>query len=263
MGRLEGRRVLITGAAGGIGAVCARRLAEEGAELLLADLDGAAATKLADELGQASVQVDVTKSADIRRMVDAAYERWGRLDALFNNAGIIQARRLLELSEEDWDRMLNVNLRAVFFVLQAVARRMVKQDPLPGSEVRGKLIQTASIAGYRGGLPLTTHYAASKAGVISVTRSAAQALAPMKVTSNAICPGVVDTPLWAKLDADWVEIEGWEPGEAWKRRTAGIPLGRPEKAEDVAPLVAFLVSRDSDYMTGQAINIDGGLVMGN
>ena len=262
-GRLDGRIVLITGAAGGIGAACARRLAAEGARLVLADLDGPAVERLAGELGQVAVQCDVTVRADIDRMVDTAYRRWGRLDVLFNNAGVIQGKPLLDLTEEDWDRLMSVNLRAVFFVLQAAARRMLRQDPIPGSELRGKLIQTASIAAYRGGLPLTAHYAASKAGVVSITRTAAQALAPSKITSNCICPGVVDTPMWAKLDADWTALEGWERGEAWKRRTAGIPLGRPERPEDVAGLVAFLASGDSDYLTGQAINIDGGLVMGS
>ena len=262
-GRLDGRIVLITGAAGGIGAACARRLAAEGARLVLADLDGPAVERLAGELGQVAVQCDVTARADIDRMVDTAYRRWGRLDVLFNNAGVIQGKPLLDLTEEDWDRLMSVNLRAVFFVLQAAARRMLRQDPIPGSELRGKLIQTASIAAYRGGLPLTAHYAASKAGVVSLTRTAAQALAPSKITSNCICPGVVDTPMWAKLDLDWTALEGWERGEAWKRRTAGIPLGRPERPEDVAGLVAFLASADSDYLTGQAINIDGGLVMGS
>jgi meso-butanediol dehydrogenase/(S,S)-butanediol dehydrogenase/diacetyl reductase len=151
----------------------------------------------------------------------------------------------------------------VFFVLQAAARRMIRQDPMPGSELRGKLIHTASIAAYRGGLPLTAPYAASKAGVVSLARSAAQAFAPHRVTSNAICPGVVDTPLWARLDAEWSALEGWAPGEAWKRRTAGIPLGRPETVDDVAGLVLFLASAESDYITGQAINVDGGLVMGS
>ncbi len=262
-GRLDGRIVLITGAAGGIGAACARRLAAEGARLVLADLDGPAVERLAGELGQVAVQCDVTVRADIDRMVETAYGRWGRLDVLFNNAGVIQGKPLLDLTEEDWDRLMSVNLRAVFFVLQAAARRMLRQDPIPGSELRGKLIQTASIAAYRGGLPLTAHYAASKAGVVSITRTAAQALAASKITSNCICPGVVDTPMWAKLDSDWTALEGWERGEAWKRRTAGIPLGRPERPEDVAGLVAFLASADSDYLTGQAINIDGGLVMGS
>jgi meso-butanediol dehydrogenase / (S,S)-butanediol dehydrogenase / diacetyl reductase len=262
--RLAGRSVLITGAASGIGAACARRLAEEGAELLLVDLNGEGAEALARELGSgaSSIQADVTRSEDIRRMVEAAYQRWGRLDVAFNNAGIGQARPFLELTEAEWDRMLNVNLRSVFFSMQAIATRMIHQEPMSGSELRGKLIQTASIAIYRGGQPMMAHYSASKAGVASITRTAAQVLAPYAVTSNAICPGVVDTPLWKKLDEDIAEIEGIPVGEAWRRRIAFIPMGRPETPEDVAPLVAFLASRDSDYLTGQAINVDGGLVMG-
>jgi meso-butanediol dehydrogenase/(S,S)-butanediol dehydrogenase/diacetyl reductase len=258
-----GIHVLITGAASGIGAATARRLAQDGAQLLLADLNGDGAKALADELGQTAVQVDVTRAADINRMLEVAYQRWGRLDVLFNNAGIEGLRPLLDVSEADWDKVMNVNLRAVFFVLQATARRMRQQTPMPDSELRGKLIQTASIAAYRGGQPNMVHYSASKAGVVSVTRTAAQVLAPFKITSNCICPGVVDTPLWARIDAEWAELEGWEVGEAWKRRIAGIPLGRPEQADDVAGVVSFLARRDSDYMTGQAIHVDGGLVMGN
>jgi meso-butanediol dehydrogenase/(S,S)-butanediol dehydrogenase/diacetyl reductase len=261
--RLSGVNVLITGAASGIGAATAKRLAQDGAQLLLADVNGVGAKAVADELGQTSVQVDVTRSADITRMLEVAYQRWGRLDVLFNNAGIEGLRPLLDVSEADWDRVMDVNLRAVFFVLQATAKRMRQQPPMAESELRGKLIQTASIAAYRGGQPNMVHYSASKAGVVSVTRTAAQVLAPFRITSNCICPGVVDTPLWARIDAEWAELEGWEVGEAWKRRTAGIPLGRPEKADDVAGVVSFLASRDSDYMTGQAVNIDGGLVMGN
>jgi meso-butanediol dehydrogenase/(S,S)-butanediol dehydrogenase/diacetyl reductase len=261
--RLADLRILITGAASGIGAACARRLTEDGAQLLLADLNGEGAEALAQELDQAWVQTDVTRADDIQRMFDAAFERWGRLDVLFNNAGIAGARPLLEITEEDWDHMLDVNLKAVFFVMQAAAKRMRQQAPISGSELRGKLIQTASIAAYRGGQAYMVHYSASKAGVVSITRTAAQVLAPSKITSNCICPGVVDTPMWKKIDADWAEIEGWELGEAWKRRISLIPLGRPETAEDVAGVVSFLASRDSDYMTGQAVHIDGGLVMGN
>ncbi|MDQ6675317.1 MAG: SDR family oxidoreductase [Chloroflexota bacterium] len=261
--RLAGTHVLITGAASGIGAACARRLAQDGAQVLLADLNGDGAEALAHELRQASVQVDVTNSGDVERMLEAAYQRWGRLDVLFNNAGIAQARPLLEVTEAEWDRMMAVNLRAVFFVLQAAAKRMRQQELMPGSELRGKMIQTASIAAYRGGQAYMVHYSATKAGVVSVTRTAAQVLAEYKITSNCICPGVVDTPLWAGIDADWAEIEGWQIGEAWKRRISNIPLGRPEKPEDVAGVVSFLCSTDSDYMTGQAIHIDGGLVMGN
>jgi len=261
--RLEGIHVLVTGAASGIGAASARRLARDGAQLLLADVNGDGAKTLADELGQASVQVDITRAADIQRMLDLAFQRWGRLDVLFNNAGIAEVRPLFELTEDDWDHMLAVNLRAVFFVLQGAAKRMRHQSPIAGSELRGKLIQTASIAAYRGGLANMAHYAASKAGVVSVTRTAAQVLAADKITSNCICPGAVDTPMWRKIDAEWTKIEGWEIGEAWKRRTSVIPIGRPETPEDVAGVVSFLASRDSDYMTGQAIIVDGGLVMGN
>jgi NAD(P)-dependent dehydrogenase (short-subunit alcohol dehydrogenase family) len=119
-GQLDGIHTLITGAASGIGAACARRMARDGAQLLLADQNGDGAKSLADELGQASVQADVTHAEDIQRMLDLAYQRWGRLDVLFNNAGIAEARQLLDVTEDDWDRMLAVNLRAVFFVLQGI-----------------------------------------------------------------------------------------------------------------------------------------------
>ena len=263
MARLTGRTVLITGAARGIGAACARRLAADGARLVLADLDGAGVEKLADELGQVAVRADVTRNQEIERMLEEPYRRWGRLDVLFNNAGVIRLQPILEVTEAEWDRVMNVNLRAVFFVLQAAARRMMRQEPIPGSELRGKLIHTASIAAYRGGNHLMTPYSASKAGVVSLTRSAAQALAPHRITSNCVCPGAVETAMWEQIDREWGALEGLAPGEAWKRRIQPIPLGRPERPEDVASVVAFLAGPDSDYMTGQAVNVDGGLVMGN
>ncbi|HXA98044.1 MAG TPA: glucose 1-dehydrogenase [Candidatus Dormibacteraeota bacterium] len=263
MAAINGRTILITGAARGIGAACARRLAADGARLVLADLDGAGVEKLAAELGQIAVKADVTRAADIARMVDEPYRRWGRLDVLFNNAGVIRLQPMFDVTETEWDRVMTVNLRSVFFVLQAAARRMREQEPMTGSELRGKLIQTASIAAYRGGNHLMTPYSASKAGVVSLTRSAAQALAGERITSNCVCPGAVETPMWEQIDREWGALEGWGEGEAWKRRIRGIPLGRPERAEDVANVVAFLAGPDSDYMTGQALNVDGGLVMGS
>ncbi len=262
MGQLDGRTILITGAARGIGAACARRLAADGARLVLADLD-AGVEKVAAELGQVAVRADVTRREDIERLVDAPYRRWGRLDVLFNNAGVIRVQPLLDVTEDEWDRVMSVNLRAVFFVLQAASRRMLRQDAIAGSELRGKLIQTASIAAYRGGNHLTAPYSASKAGVVSLTRSAAQALARERITSNCVCPGAVETAMWEQIDRELGALEGLAPGEAWKRRIRGIPLGRPERPEDVARVVAFLAGPDSDYMTGQAINVDGGMVMGN
>jgi meso-butanediol dehydrogenase/(S,S)-butanediol dehydrogenase/diacetyl reductase len=263
MASLTGRTALITGASSGIGAATARRLAADGAKLVLADVDGAGVEKLAAELGQAAVKADVRRAEDVDRMIDEAYRRWGRLDVLFNNAGVIRLQPMLEVTREEWDRVMEVNLRAVFFVLQAAARRMRDQDAISGSELRGKLIQTASIASYRGGNHLMTPYSASKAGVVSLTRSAAQALAPHRITSNCVCPGAVETPMWEQIDREWGALDGLGQGEAWKRRIRGIPLGRPERPEDVAAVVAFLAGPDSDYMTGQAINVDGGIVMGN
>src|SRR5262245_10244664 len=262
MGQLDGRTVLITGAARGIGAACARRLAADGAKLVLADLDPGV-EKVAAALGQVAVRADVTRSADIARMVDEPYRRWGRLDVLFNNAGVIRVQPMLEVSEDEWDRVMAVNLRAVFFVLQAVSRRMRDQGLIPGSELRGKLIQTASIASYRGGNHLMTPYSATKAGVVSLTRSAAQALAKDRITSNCVCPGAVDTAMWEQIDQEIGALQNLPPREAWKRRIAAIPLGRPETAEDVAGVVLFLAGPESDYMTGQAIKVDGGLVMGD
>jgi meso-butanediol dehydrogenase/(S,S)-butanediol dehydrogenase/diacetyl reductase len=259
----SGRVVLITGAAGGIGAACARRLSADGARLVLADIDGPGVEKLGAELGQAAVRADVTRAADVDAMLGEAYRRFGRLDVLFNNAGVIRVEPLLDVTEQEWDRVVAVNLKAVFFVLQAAARRMVEQELIPGSELRGKLIQTASIAAYRGGNHLMAPYSATKAGVVSLTRSAAQALAPRMITSNCVCPGAVDTSMWEQIDKEWGALHGWGPREAWQRRTRGIPLGRPERPEDVAGVVAFLVGPDSDYMTGQAIKVDGGLVMGD
>jgi len=262
MGHLDGRTVLITGAARGIGAACARRLAADGAKLVLADLDPGV-EKVAAELNQTAVRADVTRRQDIERMVEEPYRRFGRLDVLFNNAGVIRLQPMLEVTEEEWDRVMTVNLRAVFFVLQVVSRRMLRQGLMPGSELRGKLIQTASIASYRGGNHLMTPYSASKAGVVSLTRSAAQVLAPHRITSNCVCPGAVETAMWEQIDKEWGALEGLGQGEAGKRRIRGIPLGRPEGADDVANVVAFLAGPDSDYMTGQALNVDGGLVMGN
>ena len=263
MAQLDGRIVLITGAARGIGAATARRLARDGARVALADVDGNAVEKLAAELGGAAVQADVTRAADVTRMIDEVHRRLGRIDVLFNHAGVIRVQPLFDITEAEWDRVMNVNLKAVFFVMQAVARRMKEQSPIRGSELRGKLIHTASIAAYRGGNPLLTPYNASKAGVISLARTAAQVLAPDRITSNCVCPGAVDTPMWEQIDREIGALHGWAPREAWKKRIVGIPLGRPETPDDVAAVVAFLAGPDSDYMTGQAIKVDGGMVMGD
>src|SRR5262245_12474395 len=153
MPNLAGRTVLITGAASGIGAAAARRLAADGARLVLADLDGAKVEKVAGELGQVAVKADVTRSEDIEQMLEEVYRRWGRLDVLFNNAGVIRVQSMFDVTGEEWDRVMNVNLRAAFFVLQAAARGRGGQKARPGSDLPGKLVHPASIAAFRAGNP--------------------------------------------------------------------------------------------------------------
>ena len=262
--RLQDLAAMITGGGQGIGRAIALRFARDGANLVLADLNEEGARTVASEvsgLGARAValRADVTRSADIRAMVDRAVAELGRIDVLMNNAGVIRVDRLLDVTEEHWDTIFSVNARAVFFVLQAVGRQMLSQDAGPDG-LRGRIINTASIAGKPGGRPMFAPYAASKAAVISLTHSAAVAFAP-HVTVNAICPGAVETPMWEQIDTEWGELEGRQKGDVWRERIAPIPLGRPERAEDVAGVAAFLASPDAAYMTGQAVTVDGGLVM--
>jgi len=259
---------VVTGGGQGIGRAIALRLAREGAHLVIADINETTAQQVADEVAQLgrrsfALRADVSNKAECERVIEQAVRRLGRVDLCYCNAGIVQVKPLFEISEKDWDAMFAVNCKGVFFTLQAAARQMLRQDrPRPGGP-RGKIINTASIAGRYGGNPtsaLLLHYRATKAAVISITQAAAQALAP-NVTVNAICPGVVETDMWRTIDEQWAEAEGLEQGEAWRRRIAPIPMGRPETPDDVAGVAAFLASADSDYMTGQSINIEGGLVM--
>jgi meso-butanediol dehydrogenase/(S,S)-butanediol dehydrogenase/diacetyl reductase len=264
MGTLDGKIALVTGAARGIGRAIALRFACEGADVVLADLNEEGVRAAAEEVtaigGRAlPLRVDVTRAAEIREMVERAVREFGRVDVLMNNAGVIRVERLLDVTEEHWDFVMAVNARAVFFVLQAVARQMMDQDAGPDG-LRGRIINTASIAGRPGGRPMFAPYAASKTAVISITHSAAAALAP-HITVNAVCPGAVETAMWEQIDAEWGELEGRAKGEVWQARIAQTPLGRPERPEDVAGLVAFLAGPDAVYMTGQAVTIDGGLVM--
>jgi D-sorbitol dehydrogenase (acceptor) len=190
----------------------------------------------------------------------------------------------MELSEPDWDRVVNVNLRGFFFCLQAVAAQMVKQVPAalqsqglsdimtikPAEQDQqagegvansyGKIVNLSSVSGRRG-RPLATHYAATKAAVISVSQSAALALAPYRINVNAICPGVVPTPMWEQIDRDRGQLFGAEPGEAIASFIQTIPLKRAATPEDIGGAVAFFCSSDADYITGQALNVDGGFEM--
>jgi acetoin reductase-like protein len=255
---LEGKTALVTGAGSGIGRAIALRLARDGARVAAADLNLEGARETASQiegLGVCGVplQVDVRDVASLQSMVDATVGQLGRIDILVACAGIVQMRRMLDITAEEWDRIFSVNTRGLFFTLQLVARQMERQG--------GGVILNMASAAARGPRPMYTHYAASKAAVISITRTAAAALASSGIRVNAVCPGIVETPMWDQIDREYAAESGEAPGEHRRQRAKEIPLGRLETAEDVAGAVAFLVSDDASYITGQALNVDGGMNM--
>jgi acetoin reductase-like protein len=254
--RLAGKSAIVTGAGRGIGKATALRFAQEGADVLVPDLDAARSEGTAGEiriLGRTGIpmQMDVTRMTDIQRMVDTAIRVFGKIDILVNNAGITIVRDMLKLTEAEWDRTLAINAKAVFFCLQAVAREMVKRQ-------RGVILNASSISG-RAGKPMLVDYCASKFAVIAITQSAALYLAKHGVRVNAVAPGIVDTDMWDQIDREWGTLEGKPPGEMKRTRVAAVPLGRIETPEDVANLYAFLASDEASYITGQTYNVCGGL----
>jgi NAD(P)-dependent dehydrogenase (short-subunit alcohol dehydrogenase family) len=264
----EGAVVAITGAGQGIGRGLALAFARGGARVVLSDINAQACAAVRDELhaagGEAiALQADITRADDCARLVAEAVQAYGRLDLMLCNAGIMQLRPLMELDAADWQRMLGVNVTGSFLTLQAAARQMLEQPPLGPGRPRGKILMMASIAGRSGAGPIAgviAHYRASKAALISLTQSAAFSFAP-HITVNAICPGLVETDMWQRMDRDWTALQGMQPGQAWQQRVAAVPMGRAQQPDDVAGLALYLASPAADYMTGQSINIDGGLMM--
>jgi meso-butanediol dehydrogenase/(S,S)-butanediol dehydrogenase/diacetyl reductase len=264
MSKLENCVALVSGAGRGIGRAIALRYAGEGATVAVVDIDEAAAQAVADEIRSLGVagdafRVDVREPDQSVAMVSRVAKRLGRLDILVNNAGVMRVRPLLELTPEDWDFVNGVNARGLFFAMQAGARQMTRQAPMAKGRPRGKIINVASIAG-RSGRPMFAAYAASKAAAISITQSGAMGLAP-DVTVNAICPGVVETEMWRQIDREWTQSDGRAAGSAWQDRIRGIPMGRPETAQDLTGMAVFLASAESDYITGQSYHVDGGVAM--
>lgn len=257
--RLEGKAAIVTGAGQGIGRAIALAFAREGADVLVAEVNPETGARTAAEvqaLGRKGLAIttDVTRPDQIEAMVEIAARTFGHLDILVNNAGVLKVQDVFALSEADWDRTFAVNVKGLFFCLQAVARRMQRQEG-------GVIVNIASIAG-RAGRPIMVDYAATKAAVISITRSAAIALAPHRIRVNAVCPGMVDTAMWEHIDEVWgMQMQGLPKGEQMRRRLKTVPLGRMEQPEDVARAVVFLVSDEADYVTGQALNVCGGLEM--
>jgi len=256
--RLSDKSAIVTGAGRGIGKATALQFAREGADVLVPDLDLATSEQTAGEiraLGRKGVplRMDVTRMADIQRMVETAIREFGKIDILVNNAGITLVRDMMKLTEAEWERTLAVNAKATFFCLQAVAREMIKRKS-------GVILNASSISG-RSGKPMLVDYCASKFAVVGITQSAALALARHGIRVNAVAPGIVDTEMWEQIDREWGALEGKPPGEMKRTRVAAVPLGRIETPEDVASLYTFLASDEAGYITGQTYNVCGGLQM--
>jgi meso-butanediol dehydrogenase/(S,S)-butanediol dehydrogenase/diacetyl reductase len=255
---LAGQVAIVTGAGRGIGRATALELGQMGADIVVAELERAGAERTAGEvksLGRrASVVVtDVTSLADLRAMAAQTRAEFGRIDILVNNAGIYRAAAPLDITQEHWDAIMDVNAKAVFFASQAVLPAMIAQK-------RGAIISLASMAGKvgsRSNLP----YNASKAAVISITKSLALAHAADGIRVNCVCPGFVETDMWTAVAREQGALMGLSPEDFTKQRAAQVPLGRMERPEDVARVIGFLASERAAYMTGQAINVTGGLIM--
>ncbi len=256
--RFLGKVVVVTGASRGIGEGIARRFACEGASVVVSSIEQKV-ENVAEEIradgGQSlAVVCNVVDKKAVEDLYDQAVRRFGRVDVSVQNAGVITIARLSDLTEEEWDKVMSVNTKGVFLCCQAAARHMIAQ----GS---GRLINTAS-GQARQGFIYTPHYAASKMGVVGITQSLAKELAPYAITVNALCPGIVDTDMWAYNDREWGRLLGsYKPGELMREWVDDIPLKRAGTPADVAGLVTFLASEDASYITGQTINVDGGLFM--
>jgi meso-butanediol dehydrogenase / (S,S)-butanediol dehydrogenase / diacetyl reductase len=260
MSRVQDRVVVVTGGAGGIGAAACRALAAEGAKVVVADLDEAAARAVADSIvedgGAAeAVGVDVTDRSQVRVMIQRAVDAFGELNVIFNNAGMNQPRGFMDVDEDNFLRIVRVNTWGVIVGTQEAAKQMIAQ----GSG--GKIINTGSIASRQGFWDFTP-YCVAKFGVLAVTQASARGLIEHGITVNAFAPGVVDTPMWIGLNEDIRAIHD-QPVDADPMRefATGTLMGRPAAPDELAPFLVYLASPESDYMTGQMYMVDGGQIL--
>ncbi len=241
---LTGRVAFVTGAARGIGLSVATALNQRGADVALADVDLPALETATRSLGDGAlaVEADVSRQDDVRRAIERTVEHFGGLDILVNNAGICPLRGFADVTEEEWDRVLDINLKGAFFCCQVALPHIQK------SGERGRVVNISSVAGQSGGVLAPIHYSASKAGLIVMTKTLARMLAPDRATANCVAPGTTATDL---TDA-WAE-------ELRERVRAAIPLGRLGRPEEIAEAVCFLVSDKAAFVTGATLDINGGL----
>jgi|SRR6056297_391863 len=258
MKRFENHTVVITGGNKGIGFALAERFVAEGANVVLASVDSdvdEAGGRLGAPENVRAFRCDVTDKSQVEALYAFACDEFGTVDVSVQNAGIITISKVENLKESEWDATLDVNTKGVFLCCQEAIRRMRAQ----GSG--GRLINTAS-GQAREGFIFTPHYAASKFGVMGLTQSLAKEVALDGITVNAICPGIIETEMWDYNDRVWGKMLGdYGPGELMKEWVQNIPMKRAGRGSDVAGLVAFLASDDAAYITGQTINVDGGLIM--
>jgi NAD(P)-dependent dehydrogenase (short-subunit alcohol dehydrogenase family) len=256
---LTNQVALVTGAGAGIGKAAALALSEAGAHVVVVDIAGAQANATAESIMASqrralAVQADVGDLRDIDRMVRQAQEVFGQIDILVNNAGVTRRADIMEVTEEDWDRIHRVNAKGVFFCLQRVAREMIPRRS-------GRIVNIASIAGKGYAGASNAAYAASKGAVISLTKLAALQLAKHNINVNSVCPGVTRTALSNANLRVRAQQEGVSIEEMEHRRAEGIPLKRANDPEDIAAMVVFLASSGTRNITGQSFNVDGGLIL--
>lgn len=251
--KLKNKVAIVTGGARGIGEAIVRAYAAEGARVVIADIEIAKAKELASELGAETlaVQVDVRDLKSVSALIATTVSGFGGVDILVNNAAIFDMGPILEVSEASFDKQFAVNVKGLFFTLQAVAAQMVKQGR------GGKIINMASQAGRRGEA-LVAVYCATKAAVISLTQSAGLGLIKNGINVNGIAPGVVDTPMWDQVDSLFAKYENLPIGEKKRQVGAAVPAGRMGRPDDYRGVAVFLASHDSDYVVAQTFNVDGG-----
>ena len=254
---VKGQVAIVTGAGQGIGRAIALRLSQDGMKLVLADLQGDAVAHVADEIraggGEAlALSLNILHADERERMIEAALSTFDRLDVLVNNAGVQRIALPLDVSEDHWDLVMNVNAKATYFCCQLALKHMIDQRS-------GRIVNLASIAGKMASTTYHPIYNVSKAAVLAITKTLAIYSARYGVRINAVCPGMIETPMQDVVDREVARITGQTPAEIRTERNARIPFGYMGDGADVAAIVSFLVGPDSRYMTGQALNADGGI----